>query len=180
MHLAPLLSLAALASARFVTPDPFAGADLAAGVAARGLKANDGDVHAAASWRWSDCGLPSDAITIESISVSPDPPKPGENLTVTVQATANDLVEEGAYADVTVKLGLIKLLQKRFDVCEEARNANASVQCPVQPGEYTVVQTVALPEEIPKAKFVVNIRGYTVDDDDLACLDLVVDFVEPE
>jgi hypothetical protein len=28
--------------------------------------------------------------------------------------------QEGAYADVTVKLGLIKLLQKRFDVCEEA------------------------------------------------------------
>lgn len=58
-----------------------------------------------------------------------------------------------------------------------SRNANASVQCPVQPGQYTVVQTVALPEEIPKAKFVVNIRGYTVDEDDLACLDLVVDFV---
>lgn len=30
------------------------------------------------------------------------------------------LYQEGAYADVTVKLGLVKLLQKRFDVCEEA------------------------------------------------------------
>lgn len=58
--------------------------------------------------------------TIESITVSPDPPEPGKNLTVTVEATANEVVEEGAYADVTVKLGLIKLLQKRFDVCEEA------------------------------------------------------------
>jgi hypothetical protein len=28
--------------------------------------------------------------------------------------------KEGAFADVTVKLGLIKLLQKQFDVCEEA------------------------------------------------------------
>lgn len=27
--------------------------------------------------------------------------------------------QEGAYADVVVKLGLIKLLTKRFDVCEE-------------------------------------------------------------
>lgn len=27
------------------------------------------------------------------------------------------------------------------------------------------------------AKFVVNVRGYTVDDDDMVCLDLVVDFV---
>lgn len=27
------------------------------------------------------------------------------------------------------------------------------------------------------AKFVVNVRGYTTDDDDMVCLDLVVDFV---
>jgi hypothetical protein len=30
------------------------------------------------------------------------------------------LLQEGSVADVTVKLGLIKLLQKTFDVCEEA------------------------------------------------------------
>lgn len=29
------------------------------------------------------------------------------------------VLQEGAYADVVVKLGLIKLLTKRFDVCEE-------------------------------------------------------------
>jgi hypothetical protein len=29
-------------------------------------------------------------------------------------------LQDGAYADVTVKLGLIKLLSKSFDLCEEA------------------------------------------------------------
>lgn len=28
--------------------------------------------------------------------------------------------QEGAYADVEVKLGLIKLLHKEFDLCQEA------------------------------------------------------------
>jgi hypothetical protein len=28
--------------------------------------------------------------------------------------------QDGAYANVLVKLGLVKLLSKRFDVCEEA------------------------------------------------------------
>jgi hypothetical protein len=28
--------------------------------------------------------------------------------------------QNGAFADIQVKIGLIKLLQKRFDVCEEA------------------------------------------------------------
>ena len=29
-------------------------------------------------------------------------------------------LQEGAYADVIVKIGLVKLLQKEFDLCEEA------------------------------------------------------------
>ncbi|KAI0280649.1 hypothetical protein BGY98DRAFT_312792 [Russula aff. rugulosa BPL654] len=80
----------------------------------------DGSVRTTEGWSWTDCGFPTDAIQIESISVSPDPPQPGQNLTVTVQASAQEEVEEGAYADVEVKLGLIKLLHKRFDLCEEA------------------------------------------------------------
>lgn len=81
--------------------------------------------------------------------------------------------QEGAYADVVVKLGLIKLLTKRFDVCEElyafaylfrafwdrllisiaflySDNAHSSLQCPIKPGEYTIEETVALPAEIPR------------------------------
>ena len=58
--------------------------------------------------------------------------------------------QEGSYADVVVKLGLIKLLTKRFDICEELRNGNATLQCPVKPGDYDITQTVDLPPEIPK------------------------------
>jgi len=32
--------------------------------------------------------------------------------------------QDGAYADVAVKLGLIKLLSKQFDLCEEASVAS--------------------------------------------------------
>lgn len=67
---------------------------------------------------------------------------PGKNLTVNVEAEVQEDIkvgqvlrrrsarccpgsrlmqgQDGAYADVVVKLGLIKLLTKRFDVCEEA------------------------------------------------------------
>ena len=180
MRLAPLALLPALATS------------VSAGIAgdALGLVADvlggsvqlpiDGPVYTFDSWRYVDCGLPTDPIQIDSIALSPDPPKPGKELQVTVKASAIEKIKEGAYADVTVKLGLIKLLQKQFDLCEEARNANASVQCPVEKGDYTVVQKVDLPKEIPKAKFVVNVRAYTVDDDDLACLDLIVDFMQPK
>ncbi|KAF4572840.1 Phosphatidylglycerol/phosphatidylinositol transfer protein [Pleurotus pulmonarius] len=135
-------------------------------------------VHTTDDWGYTDCGLPTDPIQITSIVVTPDPPQPGKNMTVKVKATAIERVEEGAYADVIVKLGLIKLLHKQFDLCEEARNADTDVQCPVEPGDYEVEQTVELPKEIPKAKFVVNVRGYTADDEDLVCLDLKVNFMK--
>ncbi|KAG1801542.1 ML domain-containing protein [Suillus plorans] len=135
-------------------------------------------VHTMESWSWKDCGSSTDVVQLESISVSPDPPKPGQDLTVTVVGTAQQRIEDGAYADVVVKLGLIKLLSKSFDVCDEARNANATIQCPVEEGSYTVVETVALPKEIPQAKFTVAVRGYTKDEDDMLCLDLQVNFMK--
>ncbi|KAG1899139.1 ML domain-containing protein [Suillus fuscotomentosus] len=135
-------------------------------------------VHTMESWSWSDCGSPAHVVQLKSISLSPDPPKPGQDLTVTVVGTAQQRIENGAYADVVVKLGLIKLLSKTFDVCDEARNANATIQCPVEEGDYTVVETVALPKEIPQAKFTVAVRGYTADEDDMLCLDLQVNFMK--
>ncbi|KAJ8508224.1 hypothetical protein ONZ45_g9490 [Pleurotus djamor] len=137
---------------------------------------SDDSVHITESWEYSDCGLPTDPIQIKSIEVTPNPPKPGAEITVTVKAEATERVEEGAYAEVAVKLGRITILKKSFDLCEEARKAETDVQCPVEKGEYEVVQTVQLPKEIPPAKVTVQVRGYTADDDDLVCLDLNVDF----
>ncbi|KAG8688405.1 Phosphatidylglycerol/phosphatidylinositol transfer protein [Ceratobasidium sp. 394] len=128
-------------------------------------------------WSWVDCGLEGDAVKIKSIEVSPDPPKPGKDLTVTVAGRVDTQIEEGAYADVVVKLGLIKLLQKRFDICEEARSNNISVQCPIEKGDYNVTHTVSLPREISPAKFTVSVRAYTADEDDLLCLNLKADFL---
>ncbi|OCF33433.1 phosphatidylglycerol/phosphatidylinositol transfer protein [Kwoniella heveanensis BCC8398] len=171
----PLLASTASAS---LAGEAFSWAgDLVSGGNAQAAAAKDGEVRIFDSWSYVDCGLATDAVQLKSISVSPDPPVPGKNLTVSVEADVIKTIDDGAYADVTVKLGLIKLLHKQFDVCEEAENANATVQCPVKPGPYSVKQTVELPKEIPKAKFSVQVRGYTSDDEDMVCLDLFVDFV---
>ncbi|KAI3619330.1 phosphatidylglycerol phosphatidylinositol transfer protein [Moniliophthora roreri] len=100
---------------------------------------------------YKDCGDSTYAIHITSIQTKPDPPQPGEKLSVTVNATVIKIIEDGAYVNVVVKLGLIKIVSKGFDVCKEARDANATLQCPVDPGNYTVTQTIDLPKDIPKA-----------------------------
>ncbi|PWN95210.1 hypothetical protein FA09DRAFT_285556, partial [Tilletiopsis washingtonensis] len=125
-------------------------------------------------WVWKSCGDDGDAVEVTSIQVSPDPPKPGQNLTVVASGIVKKEIKAGTYADVVVKLGLIRLLTRRFDVCEEAKENNAELQCPVQEGTYTIEQTVQLPREIPPAKFNVHVNGATQDDEPLLCLDLSV------
>ncbi|PWN23817.1 hypothetical protein BCV69DRAFT_233971, partial [Microstroma glucosiphilum] len=127
-------------------------------------------------WVWATCGDSSDPVQIKSIEVSPDPPQAGKNMTVTAKGTLKGRLEEGAYADVVVKLGLIKLLSRRIDICEEARANNVSLQCPVEDGEHEVTHTVELPREIPPAKFNVHLNAFTAEDADLMCLDLSIDF----
>jgi len=122
-------------------------------------------------------GDSNDLVTVDSIKVSPDPPKPGENLTVIATGTVKGIITEGAYANVKVKLGLIKLLEKEYDLCEEAEKANLTVSCPVQPGQYVIEQTVMLPSQIPKAKFIVEVRAYNEDDTRLVCLNIIIDFM---
>ncbi|KAJ7136754.1 ML domain-containing protein [Mycena epipterygia] len=128
------------------------------------------------SWGYENCGEESDAVQILSISVSPDPPKIGAELTVTIDAEVMQTIEDGATADVLVKVGRIKLLEQTFDLCEEAQKANATISCPVEPGVYSIVQTVELPKEVPKLKYVIAVRGYTQDEDPMVCVDLTVQF----
>ncbi|GAA5987295.1 hypothetical protein JCM10908_001898 [Rhodotorula pacifica] len=143
---------------------------------------DDGQAHAMTQWGWSDCGLvKADDLQIESLEVSPDPPKPGHNLTINASGRVNKRIEKGTSADVTVKLGLIRLLTKRFDLCDELANINSSLACPIDPGVYSFTHTVELPNEIPRAKFQVNARVVTpVLEEEVGCLDLWINFLVPD
>ncbi|KAM0750792.1 hypothetical protein T439DRAFT_301792 [Meredithblackwellia eburnea MCA 4105] len=138
---------------------------------------DDGTARTNTKWSYLDCGTPDDVIQIESIALKPDPPQPGHNLTIYGSGTTKSLISDGTYADVVVKLGLIKLLSKRFDVCEELGNANATLQCPIEPDHYNIVQTVDLPAEIPPAKYVIRADVFTQDDAPAACIQLTIDFL---
>ena len=49
-----------------------------------------------------------------------------------------------------VKYGVVKLLQKTFDLCEQAKEINK--ECPLQEGEFGFIKDVDLPREIPPVR----------------------------
>ncbi|MFD0073671.1 ML domain-containing protein [Streptomyces sp. NPDC127166] len=140
-----------------------------------------------ANWSYEDRGLPTDPLRISSITVTPDPPKPGADAKLTIKGTVQTAIEDGAYYDLTVKLGLIKLLTKRVDLFEELRNGSSTsgwsitpdpAGGPVKPGKVELTLAMSpLPREIPRAKFLVEAQAYTADDDDLASLRFQFDFL---
>ncbi|KAF9578268.1 Phosphatidylglycerol/phosphatidylinositol transfer protein, partial [Lunasporangiospora selenospora] len=70
--------------------------------------------------------------------------------------------------------GLIKIIQKRFDFCEEAAKVGKS--CPLRAGEQTFQYTVDLPKETPIGKFTARVEAFTVDNKNITCLQAQIIF----
>ncbi|KAJ3292122.1 Phosphatidylglycerol/phosphatidylinositol transfer protein [Borealophlyctis nickersoniae] len=117
----------------------------------------------------SNCGTSSDIWHLDYIKITPDPPQRGQPLLIDVKGNLDEKVDKGAYAQVTVKLGIIKLLDSRLDLCDEAKNLN--VTCPIEKGEQQITRTVDLPNELPPGKYKIHVDAFNFDDKHVACID---------
>lgn len=113
-------------------------------------------------------------LDLQSVSISPNPPERGANLTIHAKGFLSKEVAEGAYVDVDVRYGYIKLVSQTFDLCEEIENVDLT--CPLDKGKYDLVKTVELPDQVPPGKYVVYARAYTVADELITCITATVVF----
>jgi hypothetical protein len=65
-------------------------------------------------------------------------------------------LEKGAYVNLQVKYGLIRLVNMRQDLCDQV--SNVDLDCPIDEGKITIVKDVELPKEIPPVSAVPQIR----------------------
>lgn len=106
--------------------------------------------------------------------ISPNPPVRGENLTITAEGIVGQTIEDGAYVDVDVRYGFIKLVSDTFDLCEEITKVD--MECPIQRGAQKLTKEVEIPDQVPPGKYLVVARAYTKDDDFITCLTATVEF----
>lgn len=107
-------------------------------------------------------------LKITSVVLSPNPPQRGQNLTIDASGILKTAIEEGAYVDVEVKYGYIKLISQTYDLCDEV--GEVDLKCPLQAGEYKLSKTVEIPQQVPPGKYTVVARAYTEADDFIACI----------
>ncbi|WP_455361824.1 ML domain-containing protein [Streptomyces sp. SYSU K21746] len=137
-----------------------------------------------------DAGDGEDLLTIDSMTATPTTPAPGKDLQITITGTTSADITDGAYIDVTVKLGLIKLLRKQFDLFAELRASSTTVgqaavnmtvdqqkDSTIPAGEFTLTYTFALPKEMPRARFDVSAEFWNADDADIATIGCQLDML---
>ncbi|KAI8888984.1 hypothetical protein K501DRAFT_282586 [Backusella circina FSU 941] len=130
------------------------------------------------NWEVQECGSPDDILYLKYINITPDIIHGGEEITLEASGFLSEDVVPGAYAHVVVKLGVVTLIKKRFDICDELykHKDDVKLQCPITKGDHTIVQKIQLPKETPRAAFSVHVMAYNADDTDLTCLNIKVDF----
>ncbi|CCH44456.1 Phosphatidylglycerol/phosphatidylinositol transfer protein [Wickerhamomyces ciferrii] len=118
--------------------------------------------------------LEKQLLTIDLVELSPEQPQRGANLTVNAIGHLSADVAEGAYVDVDVRYGYIKLISQTYDLCSEV--GEVDLECPLSKGEYKLTKTVEIPNEVPPGRYVVYARAYTKDDEFIACITATVVF----
>lgn len=113
-------------------------------------------------------------LNLQSLIIDPNPPIRGENLTFVAKGILSQDIEDGAYVEVDVRYGFIKLLHQTFDLCEEITKVD--MECPITKGEQVIKKMVEIPAEVPPGKYIVNARAYTKDDIFITCLSAMVEF----
>ncbi|EFY84185.1 phosphatidylglycerol / phosphatidylinositol transfer protein [Metarhizium acridum CQMa 102] len=119
-----------------------------------------------------------DAVQIEKVDISPNPPKPGKPLLVTFKGDIKKKIARGAYVKVVVKYGLIQLLATTADLCEQTQNVDLS--CPLEPGKIVLTKSMDMPSAIPPGVYTVLADAYTEEDENISCLKATVNFPRPE
>lgn len=84
-----------------------------------------------------DAGDETYGVEIKDITLTPSFPEPGKELLIEAEGTVKDAILDGAIVQVTVKLGLVTLIRKTFDLCEEMEK-NDVLNCPVEKGDIKV------------------------------------------
>ena len=74
-------------------------------------------------------------------------------MTIKASGTFSEEVEKGAYVNLQVKYGLIRLINQKADLCDQIKNVD--LECPLKKGETEITKDVDLPKEIPPVSAIV-------------------------
>ncbi|KAL2258091.1 hypothetical protein VTK26DRAFT_8736 [Humicola hyalothermophila] len=135
---------------------------------------DDLDVPGRNPLKFCDADRSDDIITIEEVMLTPNPPQAGNTLVIEAKGTVKETILDGAYVNLEVKYGYIRLISTTADLCKEIKNVD--LECPIDKGDIAIVKSVDLPKEIPPGRYTVSADVYTKEGEHITCLTATVVF----
>ncbi|KAK9469053.1 ML domain-containing protein [Lipomyces arxii] len=114
----------------------------------------------------------SQLLDIRYLKINPNPPQKGADLYIEGEGYLYEPISEGAFVEVEVRYGFIRLVKETIDLCEQLEKADKS--CPLDKGVIKFAKSVELPGEIPPYNVVA--RAYKEDFSEITCLQASVEF----
>jgi len=111
---------------------------------------------------WSDCGTNKDIFKVGTVSILPDPPVKGKNLTVIVTGTISKEITKGNLK-LDVKYSFVTIMDKTLDLCQET-------SCPIPAGEFKKSITDVIPDVAPTtAVYYITATASDETDEEILC-----------
>jgi hypothetical protein len=94
-------------------------------------------------------GSEDDILEINEIKVVPATIVPGKEFTIEATGKLREVIQDGAFVDVVIKLGLINILRKQYDLCDTiAKKEGNEIRCPIPADDIKVIRLYSLTKEI--------------------------------
>ncbi|KAH9887848.1 ML domain-containing protein [Xylariomycetidae sp. FL2044] len=154
----------------------------AASLASAGWFGSNGDVKASDAQKvpgdspleFCDTDHSKDIVSIESVDLLPNPPESGAELVIRATGTVFEPIEEGAYVNLVVKYGLIRLVNTKADLCEQV--SEVDLECPIDKGVLSITKAVDIPKEVPPGTYNVYAEVVNNNSKPITCLQATVKF----
>ena len=102
----------------------------------------------------------------------------GKNLSIKASGYLNREIKENSTVLLQVRIrvggGSIPFINQKRDLCDQLESIGR--ECPIEKGNTTFTRNVTLPEQIPKATYLVLADVYNEDEDKITCMKATIDF----
>eukprot|EP01111_Echinosteliopsis_oligospora_P018566 TRINITY_DN85_c0_g2_i1.p1 TRINITY_DN85_c0_g2~~TRINITY_DN85_c0_g2_i1.p1 ORF type:complete len:142 (-),score=23.97 TRINITY_DN85_c0_g2_i1:77-502(-) len=121
---------------------------------------------------WTSCGSSSDHFSIGTVTITPDPPVKGQNITVSATGTLNEQVPNGTVTLLVKYDTFITILKKTETLCQP----EYGVDCPLPAGPYTRTISELIPASTPSGHYTANVVLNDQNNQEIACINLDLKF----
>ncbi|KAG0046941.1 Phosphatidylglycerol/phosphatidylinositol transfer protein [Gryganskiella cystojenkinii] len=102
---------------------------------------------ASAQAAFSSCGSSSDSLKLASVSYTPNPPKVGQNVCVTIKGTLSKPVTAGSIIKVDATIWGLNVYSNTGDLCNAL--AGGANPCPIPVTATQVTDCITVPSNVP-------------------------------